>query len=71
MLIPVAVVGLYFYAIITENLWGTQFGTWVLLYTFISMASGYWFYELGFPILSSLKEQWYYDLELDKEEEEK
>ena len=71
MLIPAAVVGLYVYALITENLLGTQFGTWILLYTFISIATAYWFYNLGFYILSSLKEQWYADLELDKEEEEK
>ena len=71
MLIPVAVVGLYFYAMITERLWGTQFGIWILLYTLISIATGLWFYYFGFDILGDLKDQWYYDLELDAEEAEK
>ena len=71
MLIPVAVVGLYFYAMITERLWGTQFGIWILLYTLISIATGLWFYGFGFGILGDLKDQWYYELELDAEEAEK
>ena len=68
LLFPVAVVGLYFYAMITERLWGTQFGVWILLYTLISIATGLWFYYFGFGILGDLKEQWYDELARDAEE---
>lgn len=70
MVIPVIVVVLYFCALFTEDIWQTQYGTWFLLLTFISISTATWFYLLGFEVLSKLNKFWRKNLELDRKEKE-
>ena len=70
MVIPGIVVVLYLCALFTEDIWQTQYGTWLLLSTFISISTAIWFYLLGFGILFQLKEQLDGNLELDRKEKE-
>ena len=67
--IPAAVVVIYAHSLIYHDVWGTQLGAWILLYVLLSLFMVIWFWVIVSGFLVDLKDQYFADMELDKEEE--
>ena len=68
-LIPIAAVVIYIITDINHKIWGLQIGVWMLTYALISCFVAIWFYFAVVPMIVELKNQYYWNIELDRKEE--